>query len=185
LNRIENGSGPLIGVEAVAYGPRVCEVGAIADAPDRLGRSEEVWCHCDRRRLQTEFESGFFGDFDGTDGRDEGIGIHAGGIAAEAAVVGRGDSELGLAGSESTKDTGDTPATAKASSVPAPAGGRGDATDAADLAPPELAGAHQPRRRPLPWARLFKRVFFVDALSCPRCLTPMVVLTRLSDPPVV
>jgi hypothetical protein len=30
-----------------------------------------------------------------------------------------------------------------------------------------------------------RRVFFVDALSCPRCLTPMVVLALLSDPPVV
>jgi hypothetical protein len=105
--------------------------------------------------------------------------------AAAEAAVGRGESEVEPAGSERAEDTGDTPATAKAPSVPAPAGGRGDATGAVDLPPPELAGAHQPRRRPLPWAQTLKRVFFVDALSCPPSLTAMVVLALLSDPPAV
>ncbi|MGD8396206.1 MAG: hypothetical protein PVF43_12105, partial [Candidatus Eiseniibacteriota bacterium] len=54
-----------------------------------------------------------------------------------------------------------------------------------DLPPPQLTGSNGPHRRPLPWAQLLKRVFFVDALSCHRCLTPMVVLALLSDPPVV
>jgi hypothetical protein len=103
----------------------------------------------------------------------------------EHGALGRGESEDGPAGIERAADTGDTPATAKASSVSIPAGGRGDDADVADLPPPELAGAHQPRRRPLPRAQLLRRVFFVDALSCPRCLTPMVVLALLSGPPVV
>jgi hypothetical protein len=40
------------------------------------------------------------------------------------------------------------------------------------------------RRRRVPWAALLLRVLFVDALRCPRCSTPMVVLAFLSDPPV-
>jgi hypothetical protein len=35
------------------------------------------------------------------------------------------------------------------------------------------------------WASLLRRVFDVDALSCPRCSTPMVVLAFLTDPTVV
>jgi len=41
------------------------------------------------------------------------------------------------------------------------------------------------RRRTLPWARLLRRVFFLDALSCPRCDGPMVVLALISEPQVV
>jgi len=33
-----------------------------------------------------------------------------------------------------------------------------------------------------PWATLLRRVFDVDALACPRCLTPMVVLAFITDP---
>jgi len=40
------------------------------------------------------------------------------------------------------------------------------------------------RRHRVPWAELLLRVLFVDALSCPRCSTPLVVLAFLSDPPV-
>jgi hypothetical protein len=104
--------------------------------------------------------------------------------AAEAAVE-RGESEVAPAGIESAEDTGNTPTPATAPSAPAAPGGRGDASAAVDLPPPELAGAHQPRRRKLPWAQLLMRVFFIDALSCPRCASPMVVLALLSDPPVV
>ncbi len=43
-----------------------------------------------------------------------------------------------------------------------------------------------PRRRaPLRWAQLLRRVFSIDALRCPRCSAPMVILAFLSDPPVV
>jgi len=41
-----------------------------------------------------------------------------------------------------------------------------------------------PRRR-LAWAQLLRRVLLVDALSCPRCLAPMVVLALISEPAVV
>jgi len=41
------------------------------------------------------------------------------------------------------------------------------------------------RRRSLPWAQLFMRVFFIDALTCPRCATSMQVLALISDPQVV
>jgi hypothetical protein len=37
----------------------------------------------------------------------------------------------------------------------------------------------------LPWAQLLRRVFFLDALKCPRCDTAMVVLALISDPHVV
>jgi len=46
---------------------------------------------------------------------------------------------------------------------------------------PEVA----PRRTRLPWAQLLRRVFFIDALKCPRCSAAMVVLALISDPPVV
>jgi hypothetical protein len=44
---------------------------------------------------------------------------------------------------------------------------------------------NRPRRRPLPWAQLLMRVFFLDVLTCPRCATALVVLALISDPPVV
>ena len=68
---------------------------------------------------------------------------------------------------------------------------------AADMGTPEgkLAGAVHPesadspppvrRRVPMPWAQLLRRVFFVEALKCPRCSAAMVILAFLSDPPVV
>lgn len=37
----------------------------------------------------------------------------------------------------------------------------------------------------MPWARLLKRVLDIDALTCPRCSTPMVILAFLTDPRVV
>ena len=44
----------------------------------------------------------------------------------------------------------------------------------------------EPRRRSrLSWAQLLRRVFFVDALACPKCALPMVVLALISDPSVV
>ncbi len=43
----------------------------------------------------------------------------------------------------------------------------------------------RPRRRPLPRAQLLKRVFLIDALTCPRCAQAMVVLALISDPQVV
>lgn len=50
----------------------------------------------------------------------------------------------------------------------------------ADSVPP--ARTH---RRRSSWAQLLRRVFFLDALTCPRCDTAMVVLALLSDPTVV
>jgi hypothetical protein len=41
------------------------------------------------------------------------------------------------------------------------------------------------RRRKSSWAQLLRRVFFLDALTCPRCDSAMVVLALLSDPTVV
>ena len=40
-------------------------------------------------------------------------------------------------------------------------------------------------RRGLPWAKLLRRVLGIDALTCPRCAAPMVVLALISDPDVV
>jgi hypothetical protein len=45
--------------------------------------------------------------------------------------------------------------------------------------------AKRPGRRSLPWAELLRRVHAVDALLCPRCAGPMVVLAFLTDPDVV
>jgi hypothetical protein len=84
-----------------------------------------------------------------------------------------------------SRSPGCSPPRSSRSSAPASAEIEADDADATRLPPPQLAGAHQPRRRPLPWAQLLMRVFFVDALSCPRCASPMVVLALLSDPPVV
>lgn len=58
----------------------------------------------------------------------------------------------------------------------------------AHAAVPSLGPAPSPTpasRSRLSWARLLKRVFFVDALTCPRCNLAMVVLAFLSDPAVV
>jgi len=41
------------------------------------------------------------------------------------------------------------------------------------------------RRRSLPWAQLPMRVFFIDALTCPRCAASMVVLALISEPLVL
>jgi len=41
------------------------------------------------------------------------------------------------------------------------------------------------RRERVPWAALLRRVLDVDALACPRCSTPMIILAFLTDPPVV
>ena len=41
------------------------------------------------------------------------------------------------------------------------------------------------RHRRSTWAQLLRRVFFLDALTCPRCDTAMVVLALLSDPTAV
>jgi len=41
------------------------------------------------------------------------------------------------------------------------------------------------QRRRVPWAELFMRVLFADALSCVKCSTPMLVLAFISDPPGV
>jgi hypothetical protein len=58
----------------------------------------------------------------------------------------------------------------------------GDGERVDSLLPDECA---RPRRRPLPWAQLLMRVLCIDALTCPRCTAPMVVLALISDPPVV
>ena len=51
-------------------------------------------------------------------------------------------------------------------------------------APPADA-PNRSRRRSIPWAQLLMRVFHLDALACPRCATPMIVLAFLSEPDVV
>jgi hypothetical protein len=56
-------------------------------------------------------------------------------------------------------------------------------TPAASQTPPLDSSTR--RRRSLPWAKLLLRVFFLDALTCPRCTTPMLVLSLISDPQVV
>ncbi len=47
-----------------------------------------------------------------------------------------------------------------------------------------LCCGHRPPG-PSPWAQLLKRVLDVDALECPKCQTPMVVLAFLTDPRVL
>jgi hypothetical protein len=51
-------------------------------------------------------------------------------------------------------------------------------------AEPGPAG-ERPRRSRTPWAELLRRVFAVDALRCPKCMGPMVVLAFLTDLQVV
>jgi hypothetical protein len=57
--------------------------------------------------------------------------------------------------------------------------------EAAPVHPPSSTATAPSRRRPLPWAQLWFRVFFIDALRCPRCSAAMVVLALISDPKVV
>lgn len=63
-------------------------------------------------------------------------------------------------------------------------GQAGDRAGAGDDQP-AAAGPVAARRTPLLWAQLLRRVFFIDALKCPRCAAAMVILAFLSDPPVV
>jgi hypothetical protein len=51
--------------------------------------------------------------------------------------------------------------------------------------PPPLPPPPPPRRRRTPWAELLRRVLDVDALTCPACATPMLVLAFLTDPRIV
>jgi hypothetical protein len=76
--------------------------------------------------------------------------------------------------------------------APAPANAAAAATGAPDTgngrdptAPASTPATRGRRPRYLSWACLLKRVLDVDALSCPRCHGPMVVLAFLSDPVVV
>ena len=66
---------------------------------------------------------------------------------------------------------------------------RGDDNTPGDRQPPNVPVAPKPeefRKRTHPsWAALLHRALHVDALSCPRCATPMVVLAFLTDPAVV
>ena len=59
--------------------------------------------------------------------------------------------------------------------------------DAAESKPGEnpRAQATMPPRRKALWAQLLRRVLQVDALECPKCAAPMVVLAFISDPEVV
>jgi hypothetical protein len=75
-------------------------------------------------------------------------------------------------------------------SAGAPAGeGEQSATAPTETTPPTMPPLNPTsdgrRRRRMPWAELLMRVFFVDALKCPRCSSALVVLAFLSDPPVV
>jgi hypothetical protein len=59
------------------------------------------------------------------------------------------------------------------------------ARDGASAQSPPCDFDRGPRRRVLPWAQLLLRVFFVDALRCPRCSSAMVVLALISHPRVL
>ena len=63
----------------------------------------------------------------------------------------------------------------------------GEESDSAEAAPSASDGNNKRSRRPrrLSWAQLMKRVLDVDALTCPHCHVPMVVLAFISDPPIV
>jgi len=77
----------------------------------------------------------------------------------------------------------------RSASGPSPAARReAAALPASDPAPgqaPPATPGPSPTPRHLSWASLLKRVLDVDALTCPRCNVPMVVLAFLTDPPVV
>ncbi len=67
--------------------------------------------------------------------------------------------------------------------LPEPAGALAGAAAACGVTAP-------PRRRRLLWHQLLRRVFFVEALNCPRCSlprqpVPMAVLAIITDPPVI
>ena len=51
-------------------------------------------------------------------------------------------------------------------------------------AAPAPPGSPEARRRSA-WARLLKRVFEVDPLLCPRCLTEMLVVAWITDAAVI
>jgi len=60
------------------------------------------------------------------------------------------------------------------------------ATPASDIAVPGVPEPDPPpRRHHLAWAKLLRRVLDIDALSCPKCATPMVVLAFITDPPTL
>jgi hypothetical protein len=63
--------------------------------------------------------------------------------------------------------------------VPGAAGNSAASADQSADSPPPA------RRTSLSWAQLLHRVFFIEALRCPRCAATMVILAFLSDPPVV
>ncbi len=52
-------------------------------------------------------------------------------------------------------------------------------------ASPSSTPPSERRPRRLSWASLMKRVLDVDALSCPKCHVPMIVLAFLTDPDVI
>jgi hypothetical protein len=63
---------------------------------------------------------------------------------------------------------------------------REDAAQQTPAAPSTpLRDACTRRRQSLPWAQLLMRVFFLDALTCPRGAASMLVLARISEPEVV
>ena len=70
-----------------------------------------------------------------------------------------------------------------------PKNARGDDKTPGDRQLPNVPVTPKPgefRKRTHPsWAALLHRALHVDALSCPRCATPMVVLAFLTDPAVV
>ncbi len=58
-------------------------------------------------------------------------------------------------------------------------------TPAGDPSPPDKSPPDPPRRPRSSWAQLLRRVLNVDALRCPRCSTPMVIIAFICDPSVV
>jgi len=60
-----------------------------------------------------------------------------------------------------------------------------DEDDGAEVQTDGMEGCGATRPRRLGWAQLLKRVLDVDALECPKCHTPMVVLAFLTDPAVL
>ena len=69
-------------------------------------------------------------------------------------------------------------------SAPSP-GPAGEQSPAASQQQQEEHDGLPTRRRRTPWATLLRRVFDIDALRCPKCLTPMVVLAFITDPTVL
>jgi hypothetical protein len=54
-----------------------------------------------------------------------------------------------------------------------------------EATPPCVPLPSTARRRRSSWAQLLKRVLHLDALTCPRCSVPMVVIAFITDPTVV